>query len=102
MARGAPTPTWLEEAPDAWSGDSFYMKAFWDLSTERAIGFTIGPIPWQAIRLYASANGLPQYMMRLFESVIRAMDEVYMQHAEETRKKSQSKANKRENISAND
>ena len=64
------------------------MRAFWDLSTERQLGFTVGPIPVSAIQDYASAKGLPSYMMVLFESVIRAMDKVYLESAEKARKKS--------------
>jgi hypothetical protein len=87
MERGAPVPAWVDEEPDAEPGDSFYMESFWELSTERQLGFTVGPIPITAIHFYAGVKGLPSSMMGLFEAVIRAMDQTYLKWAEETRKK---------------
>ena len=45
IERGQPPPSWYEEEPDCPPGLDYYMKAFWQLSTERSIGFSVGPIP---------------------------------------------------------
>lgn len=87
MERGAPTPKWVEEEPLSAPGDEFFLKAFWDLSTERQLGFTVGPIPASKIRSYRGAKGFSPAMMDLFESVIRAMDGAYLEWAESERKK---------------
>ena len=72
-------------------GDGFYLEAFWELSTERQIGCTLGPIPVSAIRRYHGAEGMSYAMMSLFLEVIRALDETYREWGESERKK----ANKR-------
>ena len=80
-------PQWLQDEPFSQVGDTFYMEAFWDLSTERQLGMTAGPIPWSAIKSYACATELPSSIMVLFETVIRAMDQTYLRWAEDARKK---------------
>ena len=87
IERGAEPPAWMEDKPLMLEGDQFYMRSFWDLSTERQIGFTVGPIPVNSIYSYACAKGIPSSIMVLFETVIRAMDQTYLKWAEETRKK---------------
>lgn len=91
MERGAPVPEWVENAPTQFPGDDFYLRAFWDLSTQRQIGFTVGPIPALDVRQYACEMGLPSHMMELFEAVIRGLDRAYLKHAEKTRKTAQKK-----------
>jgi hypothetical protein len=78
----------MQDEPQPFLGDDFYMKAFWDLSTERQLGMTAGPIPWTRIQAYACACELSSSMMKVFEAVIRAMDSTYMEEAEKARKKS--------------
>lgn len=92
MERGAPTPQWVEEEPLGMPSDIFYMQAFWDLSTERQLGFTVGPIPASSIYRYPGAQGLSPAMMCLFEAVIRKMDETYRDWAESERKKAQKRS----------
>ena len=87
MARGAPSPSWLDEEPSSLPGDWFYMQAFWELSTERQLGFTVGPIPYTSVHLYGCQKGLSSSMMALFEATIRAMDQTYLKWAETARKK---------------
>ena len=95
MERGAPTPAWLDEQPSSQASDSFYMQAFWDLSTERQLGFTVGPIPESAIQRYYGVKGMSPAMMVLFKTVIRAMDQTYRDWAESERKKAQKKNDSR-------
>ena len=68
----------------------FYIRAFWDLHTERSFGWSEGPIPWSKIRRYAIIQGLDEPMIVVFCSVVRAMDENYLKwRADERAKKRQ-------------
>lgn len=60
------------------SGDEFYLSAFHDLSTCRQLGFSIGPIPWKDIILYAQFAELDSDVLSIFVPVIRAMDNEYL------------------------
>ncbi len=75
--------------------DSYYIQAFWDLSTERQLGFTVGPIPQSAIQRYPGVDQLSPAMMVLFKTVIRSMDSTYRDWAESERKRAQ-KSNSRD------
>jgi hypothetical protein len=58
------------------------LDAFWELSTERAIGFGVGPIPASAIQRIAPlyhASDPDQFFD--FRDMIRAMDGVYLDYA---------------------
>lgn len=55
---------------------------FWRLSTERQIGFGVGPIPASAIDKHVAGWGYED--AEVFEFCIRRMDEVYLMHANKT------------------
>jgi hypothetical protein len=59
-------------------GDEFYMRAFWELSSTRSFGMAVGPIPWHRIVQYGDRAGLDGEMMRIFEYVMRGLDEDYL------------------------
>ena len=68
-------------------GDDFYMRAFSDLSTCRDFGGgTIGPIPWHRIVQYGSRFGLDAGMMGVFSSVIRELDEAFLEDQQTARR----------------
>lgn len=78
-----PIPDAIAGAPRLRDDLRWVWDAFSDLSTERAPG-SMGPpghIPWQAMHAYCAANGLRGDEEAWFVDVIRAMDEVYMEHA---------------------
>jgi len=77
--RGQPAPSWLEDEPFLAPGEDFYLGAFWELSTCRAMGMSIGPIPWDKVVDYARFAGLDYDNLGLFVMVIRAMDSVYLE-----------------------
>lgn len=60
--------------------DDFYLDAFFRLSTERAIGMAVGPIPWHHVVAYADRAGLAGEAAELFVQVIAAMDRGYLEH----------------------
>ncbi len=92
MERGVPAPDWIEDEPVKMWSDGFYMKAFHELSTERQLGFTVGPIPMSAIRSYPGLEALSPAMIVLFETVIQRMDSTYRDWAESERKKANKKS----------
>lgn len=59
-------------------GDVFYLRAFWELSSERQFGHAIGPIPWSKIIFYGERRNLDDAMMDVFEHVLRELDETYL------------------------
>ena len=64
--------------PEIPSGYETWVDAFWELSTDRALGFGgAGPIPNSAIRAYSS--GWPADEREAFRVCIRAMDSVFLQ-----------------------
>jgi hypothetical protein len=58
--------------------DNFYLHAFFDLTTCRAIGMDLGPIPWTAIVAYADRAGLDPAGCEAFVAVIRTLDGAYL------------------------
>ena len=55
-----------------------YFEAFWLLNSCRSVGFSIGFIPWTAIRLYASDQNLDIDIQNLMIKVIMAFDTEYV------------------------
>ena len=66
------------EQPPALPGDQFYLDAFYELSTTRAIGYSAGPIPWDKILSYADLAGLDEDLRADFQQIIRALDNAYI------------------------
>lgn len=65
--------------PEFVPGASAWYAAFWELSSDRQIGMGEGPIQYSSIRLYTS--GWPADEVAMFTRCIRAMDGVYLDHA---------------------
>jgi hypothetical protein len=53
--------------------------AFWVLSADRQVGMAVGAIPWSVIDRYAERNGIEDF--ETFHTLLRAMDNVYLTHA---------------------
>lgn len=75
------------EEPELLPGEDFYLEAFTDLSTERNLGMSIGPIPWNSIVLYAKQKHLDEENAQALVTVIRIMDNAYLEFASEEMKK---------------
>ena len=69
-----PLPDWLEHKPEITFGLQFYWKAFWELSTCRAIGMGEGPIPWTAMHEYAQRYDVLGDDFDRFVLVVKAVD----------------------------
>ena len=80
---------WYAEEPDVPPGYEFYLTAFWDLTTHRQIGEAVGFIPVNEVTDYAEKAGLESATIRIFRTVIRAMDRGYVSYVADERKKQQ-------------
>lgn len=65
--------------PDFIDGAAAWYSAFWELSSDRQVGMVVGPIQYISIRFYTA--GWPPDETTLFTRCIRAMDQVYLEHA---------------------
>lgn len=75
-AKGRPYPDWFLDRPELARGEDSYLRAFWDLATERkSDGLTLGRIPWSAARKYALEElGFYRGLLDHFWRIISAMD----------------------------
>lgn len=64
-------------APELRDIEFTIWEAFWELSTERQIGMSAGPIPVSKIRKHAAEVGLSQFA---FKRIATAMDQAYLGH----------------------
>lgn len=87
IENGRPAPDWWTDCPELMAHEAIYLEGFWQLSTERQQGMSVGPIPWSSIQSYGVAKGLDSATMGLFHAVIRAMDGVYLEWAIAEQKK---------------
>ena len=87
---GTPLPRVFRDGPvleDEYQA-TLYV-AFWALSSCRALGMSIGPIPWSAIDAYARRHGFDEdpQSYDAFMFLIQDMDSVFMEHAAAQNKK---------------
>lgn len=78
-ARGVDPPEFLRDVPLLLEHDQFYLDAFWQMSTCRQSGWSIGPIPWDAVVRFAEFVGLDTEMFPVFLSVTRALDSAFLE-----------------------
>ena len=61
-------------------GLELYYDAFWELSTCRATGLALGPIPWSAIKDYAVTFGLDEAQEEDLFYLVRAVDNAFLSY----------------------
>lgn len=93
-------PDRIKNAPILLPGLQFYYQAFLDLSTCRSLGMAEGPIPWDAINIYAERHVLVEDDYDRFFTLIRAMDVAYLDYRDKKRANNEKRVNK-ENQGAN-
>lgn len=71
-------PDGIIESPELDESLDFYNEAFWELSTERYIGMDFGQIQHSSIVEYARECDLDQELTFIFCTVIRQMDNFYL------------------------
>lgn len=91
LAKKQPLPEWAAEEPILSPGDEVFLRAFYNLTTCRQIGMSIGPIPWTDIYKYALFLELDKDLIDPFIQIIREMDSGWLnwQHDEQERKRNQ-------------
>lgn len=76
---GKEPPQQLYEQPELTDVESYYLDAFYILSSERSIGMSLGPIPYSAIRSYADEQGIvSRDEFDYFSGILRALDAEYL------------------------
>jgi hypothetical protein len=82
MAERSELPRRIRDAPQLDIGLELYYQAFWDLTTCRPSGYSVGPIPWSSIKEYSELCELdPEQVEDLFV-FIRIMDNAYLDWVE--------------------
>ena len=76
--RGLKLPDWYQNCPEVTEIDEFFLRAFWDLSTCRSVGMSVGPIPWRDMSEYARVEGLDPDVRAAFIQVLRQLDVKYL------------------------
>lgn len=67
--------------------DVVFLRAFWDLNTERTIGMSEGRIPWSAIVRYGLYNGYSRDIIDTLVHVVKSLDATYLAWVEKNRPK---------------
>jgi len=83
IKRRIPLPEKIANAPRILKGLEGYYIAFWELSTDRAVGMGAGPIPWTAVDMYCKREGIVGEDYDYLLDMIRAMDKVFLAHQKE-------------------
>lgn len=78
MRERLPLPRKIANAPELNFGLELYYDAFWDLSTCRMSGYSLGPIPWGSVNDYASTFEFDDEQRHALHYYIRVMDNVYV------------------------
>ena len=82
MAEHLPLPKRIADAPQLPPGLELYYEAFWELSSTRAVGFALGPVPWGAVDSYATRYGFDDEQREDLVYYVRAMDNAYLKYHE--------------------
>lgn len=77
MRMNQPMPERIANAPELQLGLQLYLQAFFDLNTDRSIGFAPGPIPYSVIADYAAAHEFDTEQTEDLQYLIRSMDNGY-------------------------
>jgi hypothetical protein len=79
--------SWLGDYEPPLPGSRDLFEAFWELSTDRDVGFGYGEIPASAIDRYARRHGFDDPdEFEMLRRAIRAMDREYLKHKAEQMK----------------
>lgn len=84
---GAPLPDHIQNAPTLTNGLQLYYNAFQDLSSCRAIGMSLGPIPWTALDQFCERYEIDGDQREDFFYHVSTLDEAYRGHLEKQAEK---------------
>ncbi len=88
--KGRKPAAWTTDEPALAPMDSFYLAAFYQLSTCRPPSFNgLSSIPWTAIIMYADRHRLEHDVAHAFTQAMMAMDAAWLkvQHAQAERER---------------
>ncbi len=88
---GEPIPERIANAPTLDAGMDFFISAFFELSTERQMGFGEGPIPISAIHSYCRHYSMDDEEELEFVSCIQALDSAYLKRQNRKKPKGKTK-----------
>lgn len=91
---GQRLPDKILNKPHLLIGLDFYWRAFWECASDRIIGMAEGPIPWSSIDRWALRYEVEGEDFERLVFLIKAMDEVYIEHRTKSHKKKMDKAMK--------
>lgn len=77
---GEQVPDRILNAPSLDTSLAFYYDAFFDLTSERQVGFGEGPIPTTAILRYASHYEMDSLEESDLLFFVRRLDNAYLEH----------------------
>jgi hypothetical protein len=72
-------PKELLNGPELLPGNWLFLQSCFNLHYERPSGEVLMPIPWSAIQKYAEFLGLDGEQLYRFHTVIRGVDESYLE-----------------------
>jgi len=75
---GAPLPDRIANAPELQKGLELYLNAFFELDSERQVGFSVLPIPWRSIVNYAQVYGFDDEQREDLIFLVRKMDNAHI------------------------
>ena len=73
-------PKFLQERPCLLPGLDLFLEAFNDLATCRAIGLSVGPIPFTAVLEYARFHDFDHETTEILVAHLRAMDTAFLRY----------------------
>ena len=86
---GYDIPETVADKPEVRTDLIFYWEAYLDLSQDRTIGFSLGPIPWRAINDWAIRYSITDpEEFQILKELIWKIDTAYLKYQEDNRKKS--------------
>lgn len=83
---GGTTLKALADRPELEPQLEWLWDAFWDLSSDRQVGFSAGPIMWASLDAYARRHRINGAIFNRFVSLLRKMDREFLKVSAEMAK----------------
>lgn len=84
---GRAKPKAIKDKPTALAGSQLFQQAYYDLDSERAVGMSVGKIPYSAIRFYAHINEFSNAQIHALHIIVARMDAANLQYIANQHKK---------------
>ncbi len=77
---GRPVPSGYLNQPEIEVEYQFFYEAFWELSSDRQSGMSVGQIPSGSIARFASDLEMDTDAADFLRAVLRSLDNIYLSH----------------------